>query len=289
MNRVTLPRLGDRLTLGSSGLQVSPFCVGMVGQPDTVLAAYDAGINFFFLTADMHWPLHEATRRGLGLLLARGGDIRDRIVVATTSYVTQPEFCFMPHREVLDAMPGLDRIDVLVAGGAYAPEIDRRAEIYAEHRVQSFAGARAIGASFHDRAAAAHHACAGIFDICFVRYNAAHPGAETDLFPHVGKRSARLFNFKNLMGHVSPRRCAELGLGEDLWRPDITDGYRFALTPPQMDGLLIAPAVPAHVDALVHALGKGPLQDEEREFMRSLSLLDQGLADVDGSADGDSP
>src|SRR4051812_39900076 len=71
--RTVLPAPGDRLPLGDCGLKVSPFCLGMVGEPATVPAAFDAGVNFFFVTADMHWPLYEMTRRGLADLLARGG------------------------------------------------------------------------------------------------------------------------------------------------------------------------------------------------------------------------
>src|SRR5436190_890300 len=62
--RAALPRMTDRLDLGSKGLRVSPFCLGRVKSPDTVLAAFDAGINFFFVTADMHWPGYENLREG---------------------------------------------------------------------------------------------------------------------------------------------------------------------------------------------------------------------------------
>jgi len=49
-----LPRPADRLPLGTSGLEVSPICIGMVEDPRTIPAAFEAGINFFFVTADMH-------------------------------------------------------------------------------------------------------------------------------------------------------------------------------------------------------------------------------------------
>src|SRR5260221_8264578 len=109
MTRAVLPKPSDRLALGR-GLEVSPICQGFTERPETVLAAFDAGINFFFLTADMHWPIYEGLRRGLAMLFARGGDIRDRVVVAAVSYATQPEFCTMPFREVVNAVPGLDRL-----------------------------------------------------------------------------------------------------------------------------------------------------------------------------------
>src|SRR5205823_1724956 len=71
--RLTLPRPTDRLPLGMTGLSVSPFCLGIVESPETIPAAFDAGINLFFLTADLHWPLYEGLRRGLEQLFARGG------------------------------------------------------------------------------------------------------------------------------------------------------------------------------------------------------------------------
>ena len=72
-------RLTDRLVLGE-GLEVSPVCLGMVDDPKTVAAAYEAGINFFFVTADMHWPLYSPLREGLKRLLKQKR-VRERIVV----------------------------------------------------------------------------------------------------------------------------------------------------------------------------------------------------------------
>src|SRR5262249_12510537 len=114
-----LPQLTARLPLGA-GLRVSPFCLGMTDDPNVIPAAFDAGINFFFVTADMHWPIYEATRRGLQMLFARGGGVRDDVVVGAVSYVTQPVFCHAPFAEVIDAIPGLGHLDLTIIGGAYA-------------------------------------------------------------------------------------------------------------------------------------------------------------------------
>ena len=69
----------------------------------------DAGINFFFLTADMHWPYYEASRRGLEQLFARQPSVRQHVVVAAACYPTQPEFCAMPFAEVVESVRGLRR------------------------------------------------------------------------------------------------------------------------------------------------------------------------------------
>src|SRR5262249_54173877 len=128
-----LPRLTERRPLGAAKLEVSPFCLGIVSDPKIVCEAFDAGINFFFVTADMHWPLYDGLRRGLEMLLARGGGIRDRIVVGAVSYVAQPEFCFAPFRETIEAVKGLERLDVTIAGGTYAADMAVRLREYTKH------------------------------------------------------------------------------------------------------------------------------------------------------------
>jgi hypothetical protein len=280
--RTILPRLIDRLSLGTGGLRVSPFCLGMVGESAVVSAAFDAGVNFFFVSADMHWPLYENTRRGLADLLARGPGIRDEVVVAGVCYPTQPEFCTAPFEELVAAVPGLKTLDVLLAGGAYGWEFDRRLPVYAEHRRTGFLGNRAVGASFHDRQAAPAAVRERNVDIACIRYNPGHAGARRDVFPHLpGRPRPLLFGFKSTFGYVPPGRMLELGLpGSDYWHPAVTDHYRFALTPPAMDGLLIALRTPGEVTALAAAMAHGPLTEEEEAYLTDVAGVAQGNARV---------
>src|SRR5262249_45101851 len=184
-------------------LEVSPVCLGIVDSPETVVDAFDAGINFFFVSADLHWPAYEGVRRGLGILLSRGGGIRDRMVVAGVSYVTQPRFCWIPFRELLDAIPGLGRLDLTVAGAAYPGEYARRFQEFRQRRGIGFLGIRALGTSFHVRKLALEAVTARLVDIAFIRYTPPHPGARADLFPGVGPRPRPLiYNFNNLFGYV---------------------------------------------------------------------------------------
>src|SRR5262245_60308201 len=97
--RRKLPALGDRQRIGKH-FEVSPFCFGLTRSPRAVCEAFDAGINFFFLTADLHWPSYEQNRRGLRMLLQRGGGIRDRLVIAAASYVGSAEMGFAALREL---------------------------------------------------------------------------------------------------------------------------------------------------------------------------------------------
>lgn len=253
----------------------------MVDGDDVASIAFDAGINFFFLTADMHWPLYENARRGLAKLLASRKGIRDEIVVGVVSYCTQPEFCTLPFRELLDAMPGLRRIDVAIAGGAHAGEILGRLPVYRTHRQNAFLGVRAIGASFHDRSAALDAIEHELFDVAFVRYNPTHPGAREDLFPSLSRESASaVFNFSSTNGHLSRNRLRALGLSNHQWLPKVTDYYRFAISRPEIAGLLCALRTGREIRALERALATGPLAEDEETYLINLSRLDRGEVEL---------
>jgi len=274
-----LPRLSDRLPV-AGGLRVSPFCLGMVGDPAVVPEAFDAGLNFFFLTTDMHWPLYEGTRRGLADLLKRG--VRDEVVVAAVCYPTQPEFCAAPFEELVAAVPGLGRLDVLLAGGAYGDEFGRRWPVYEEHHRQGFLGNRAVGATFHDRDVAVEAVVERQVDIAYIRYNPDHSGARRDVFPKMPNRPRPLlFNFKSTFGYVPPPQMAEIGLpGPEYWHPEVTDHYRFALTRPELDGLLIGLRTPGEIAALAAALERGPLTEEEEDYLMDVASVVRGEARV---------
>ncbi len=276
----SLPKLTDRAPLGAA-LRVGPACLGMVEDPDVVTAAFEAGINFFFVSADMHWPLYEGTRIGLQRLLASRPSVRDDIVVAAVSYVTQPEFCWAPFEEMLASVPALGHLDVLVAGGCYAHEIGRRLPVYAKHRTSQFLGARAIGASFHHRAAASEAVANESVDLAFVRYNPLHAGARDDVYAAARDDAQRclLFNFKSTLGHLSTdQEYAALGIGAEFWRPHITDYYRFAFTRPAVDGVLCSLPTEHAVRELADALAKGPLDDDAEQYLIDLGELSSGRA-----------
>lgn len=273
--RTSLPRANDRLQLGASGHQVSPLCLGIVGDPDVVSAAYDAGVNFFFLTGDLHWPLYENLRAGLRDLLARGSSVRDDIVVGVVSYLDQPMFRYLQFHEVIGEIPGLERVDVLLAGAVpHAKSFNERYFAIAEARARGHLGARGIGASFHDRATALASLNQQLLDVHFVRYNAAHPGAEYDLFPHLrADRLSPVYNFKTQMSRVSPERFVQLRLSNDRWLPHPTDYYRFVLSHSGVDGVLCSPGSIRELEELVEALDSVPLTAEEHQYMTWLASI----------------
>jgi hypothetical protein len=273
--RQTLPKAADRIALGKSGLRVSPLCLGMTVSPETVLAAYESGVNFFFVTGDLHWPLYDGIRKGLARLLEGNPSRRDEIVVGVVSYLDNPLFSALQFHEVIAEVPGLERVDLLIAGAvsseqSFYPRVDAMAHARAAGRL----GARAIGASFHQRSLALVSEQYDLLDIHFIRYNSAHPGARRDLFPYFRpNRASPVFNFKSTMSQVTREMFDALNLPQNYWIPSVCDYYRFVLTRPEMDGILCSPMTPGEVRELAQALEKGPLSREEEEYMIWLSSL----------------
>lgn len=276
MKLARLPRLGDRLALGSRGLRVSPFLLGMIGEsPSLVPAAFDAGINFFFVATDLHWPLYEATRRGLELLLERGGDVRERIVVAAVSY-GPADTRRQSQRELLAAMPRLGHLDLVVAGSLHSAELIPRVHEM-EDALERDRRLGAIGGTFHDRRAAATAHRHALVDFVGARCNPRHPGARADLLPRLDEKSpALLYNFKSADCYLDDDKWRALDLPRKYWRPAASDYYRFALSAPHVDGILGSLRDERQLRELGEALDKGPLDDEEQQYLIDLDRLALG-------------
>lgn len=264
-------RPADRVHVGA--LEVSPLCLGAVADPATVERAFSAGINFFFISSDLHWPMYRHTREGLHRLLAAGTP-RDELVIATASYVAQRDFAGASFDDIRHHEPGLGRIDVLVAGGVYMDDFLARRAVLEAARDRGDTGAHTLGASFHDRAAARLAIVHELVDIAFVRYNALHPGARSDLFPGIPAGTGTpAYVFNATRGWVADGDTEGLLPDEDYWRPTITDHYRFAISTPGVAGILCAPATPGELDEALEALAEGPLDVESQDHMIELAQL----------------
>lgn len=273
-----LPRLTDRRRIGKR-LRVSPFCLGCSADPRVIPAAFDAGINFFFVSGDLHWPYYEGTRRGLRDLLSRRSVSRDDIIVAGVTYVGASDLSIAPLYELIEAVPKLERIDVTTIGGAYRGDFLARRMSHGGHHAH--VGSKALGATFHDREAARLALEHGLVDVGFARYNPVHRGAEEDIFDGLTKpERTQLYLFKTTFGALGSDQMEEIGLDRRHWCPTIPDYYRFALASPAVDGLLVTLDTPKHVRELESALAKGHLDEDELAYMRNLGDVLAGNAEV---------
>lgn len=125
---------------------------------------------------------------------------------------------------------------------------------------------RAIGTAIHDRKRAARLAAEGPLDFFMLRYNAAHPGAEIDVFPHLAARRPVITAYTaTAWGKLLKRPRGFNG-------PAATAGdcYRFCLTSPHVDVVLTAPKSTQQLRENLEALERGPLSAVEQAHLRAL-------------------
>ena len=129
---------------------------------------------------------------------------------------------------------------------------------------------RAIGVSIHDRKRAGKLAGDSPLDMLMVRYNAAHTGAEQDIFPHVAKRKPAI------IAYTATRWRGLLKRPRDWSGPVMTasDCYRFCLSNPHVDIVLTGPKTRQQLQENLSELrDKGPLSEEESSWIRNYGQI----------------
>ena len=122
-----------------------------------------------------------------------------------------------------------------------------------------------IGISIHDRIRAGKLVEDSPLDLFMVRYNAAHTGAEEDIFPYLSKRKPAIVTY------TATRWRALLKSTKGWDGPVMTaaDCYRFCLSNPAVDLTLTGPKTREQLEEnLVNLKVRGPLTPEERNWMR---------------------
>jgi predicted aldo/keto reductase-like oxidoreductase len=114
-----------------------------------------------------------------------------------------------------------------------------------------------IGLTSHQRGLAAVWAKTGLLDLLMIRYNAAHRGAEHDIFPVTSQRKLPVVTFTGLRWGALLRSTTEDPAGYELPMP--RDCYRFCLANPHVSVALAAPS-------------------DRRELEHDLALLDDWRA-----------
>ena len=242
----------DPVVLGRSGLRVSRLGLGSsygVGAND-IERAFERGINFLFFGLQRKAGFAEGIRR----VCAKD---RDRAVVALQSYSRAASLVGPSVEKALRALK-LDRVELLVLGWWNGPPPPRIVD--AALRLKASGKVRAIGVSCHHRPNFATLAQNPAFDVLMLRYNAAHVGAEGEVFPHIEDHPAGVLAFTAtrwaslLKPELAPRGEGPL---------TATDCYRFCLSHPRVQTCLAGVADGAQLDAALLALDRGPLTPEE--------------------------
>jgi aryl-alcohol dehydrogenase-like predicted oxidoreductase len=126
---------------------------------------------------------------------------------------------------------------------------------------------RAIGISTHDRKLAGRLADRGALDVFMVRYNAAHRGAEQDIFPFLEEYHPGVVSYTaTRWGHLLRR---PKDYPQDGRVPSAGECYRFVLSNPNVHVCMTAPSNARHLEENLKAVRQGPLSDEDLTFMKA--------------------
>jgi predicted aldo/keto reductase-like oxidoreductase len=121
---------------------------------------------------------------------------------------------------------------------------------------------RMLGVTSHQRRLAAKMAPSDLLDMLMIRYNAAHRGAETDIFPVTTERALPVVVYTCLRWGALLRSTPDDPAGFVV--PSAPAWYRFALQHPAVTVALMAPENRAELDEDLQVLRKPqPLSDEE--------------------------
>ena len=105
-----------------------------------------------------------------------------------------------------------------------------------------------------------------------VRYNAAHPGAERDIFPHVDPMQTMVVSYTATRW----RKLLKRPRGWDGPVPTAADCYRFSLSRAEVDLSLMGVKSHGQLMENLKGLDKGPMAGEEMTWMRSFGRVVHG-------------
>jgi len=202
-----------------------------------------------------------------GAALARiGARHRERMKVVIQSYARWPSMIGRSLEKALRALR-LDHADVLLLGWWNLPPRDAILDAAAELVHRGRAGS--VMVSCHHRPTFVRLARDPRIDHLMIRYNAAHPGAEQDVFPHLPEARPGIVTYTA----TSWRELLDPELvpaGERA--PTSTDCYRFVLSSPHVDACWTGPKSAAELDQALAALDAGPMSEEEQAWIRRVGV-----------------
>ncbi len=104
------------------------------------------------------------------------------------------------------------------------------------------------------------------FEGIMLRYNAAHPGAESEVFPYLDPAATHPGVIAFTATRWGTLLKPELSPAEKT--PSATDCYRFVLSNPHVDVSLAGPKNGTELDSALAALDLGPLAADEHAWLR---------------------
>jgi predicted aldo/keto reductase-like oxidoreductase len=237
--------------------------------PDDVLYAVERGVGF------LNWPGFAEGPDGadsLSAAVASLGARRDEVVVCV-------QFGAREAREAAAELSSLlrelrtDYVDVVTL--YYVEAEDEWAQIIAPGGAMETliaakrnGAVRRIGITSHQRLLAARIARTGLIDLLMIRYNAAHRGAEADIFPLASELRLPVIAYTALRWGALLK--ATPSDRQDFVPPAAPLWYRFVLQQPAVSVVLAAPHTRVELEEALDVLAANePLPPNELESLRA--------------------
>ena len=261
--------------LGRTGLRVCRLGVAAgYGVPaEAVERAFERGVNFFYW-GSRRTPAFAAALRHLA-------PHRERFVLEIQSYSRSAALLGWSFERALKKIR-FDYADILLLGMWNKPVPARLIE--AASKLKERGLVKFLAVSTHARKLVPRIAAESDFDVVHIRYNAAHPGAEQDIFPHLpdGSRPGLVAFTATSWGQLtgtSPfvRRGQPIPPAERV--PSGADCYRFVLTRPEVGVCMTGPSNSAQMDDALKALTLGPMDQDELAWMLRVGRAVSGKKD----------
>lgn len=248
-------------TIGNTGLKVFRLGLSASYRPgkQTIYKALDEGINFFFCYGfdnQMIRVLREAIKSR-----------REDYVIATGAYNLlwgHPNL----RRTLEKRLRQLDTdyLDLFLFLGVTQPQQFPEKEREEFYRFREEGKVRGIGLSCHHRKFLGELAANGDIDVMMARYNAAHRGAEQEIFPYLSPHHPGVISYTATRWTYLLRPSR--GWPRDGRIPTAGMCYRFVLSNPNVDVCLTAPSNLKQFEANLEEVRRGRLSEVDLEFMR---------------------
>jgi len=254
----------EPVILGRTGLRVGRLGIASgYGAPAAgIEEAFERGCNYFTWGTVIKGYKPEM-RQALKNIVGKGQ--RDRLVLAMFTYAHNNFFTERMLRRGLKSA-GLEHADVLILG--YFSRRPSRRLIDGALKMKEKGLTRFIGLSSHSRKLLGELGRDGEFDVLHLRYNAAHRGAERDIFPFLSgeKRPGTVAFTATRWGQLlNPKKMPP---GEKP--PTAPDCYRFVLSHPAVDVCMSGAKTVEQMRENLSILDGGPMGEDELVRMRRI-------------------
>lgn len=232
---------------------------GAYGAPaEAYEYAFEAGCNYFYWGALRNAKMATAIRN----IIAHGK--REELIIVIQDFQRTRRGVEKSLMRGLKKL-GLDYADVLLLGWHKKPPKPKTIE--AVTKLQEKGAFRYLGISGHHRPLFAELAHNPSYEIMHIRYNAAHRGAETDVFSLFPEQHPGIIVF-NATKHKALMNSKRIP--PDIKRPTAGDCYRFALAHPCVDVVITGPSNLNHIQENLAEVVKGPMSETELAWMRQV-------------------